>query len=233
MADSQDPHCYLSVSVKSESSSSDTLRLDVCSYRPGPLTFVLLPNLSFSSLPSSRRWSVAKFGAVGPIVEFYRIFVCSEYYFKHPELIVALDSDSHKLCSISAVEARMSTINVIVTLLSAAASALGLLIFTPLLSKGRKRVLLFGILGCAFTNLPFIILPIGYPFSDQPQALNPEKILILFMVITILAGLLSPEELPLLACRVLLNDRSSAQRRTRNMSVSGNEESFLARITMK
>lgn len=110
----------------------------------------------------------------------------------------------------------------IITLLSAAASALSVLSFTFLLSKGRKRILLIGILGTVLTNSPFIILSAGYPFVSRNHQLplNPESVIKALMISLILSSLLGPDDLPLLGCRALLNDNSSTCTRTRNLNVS-------------
>lgn len=72
----------------------------------------------------------------------------------------------------------MSSINLIVNLLSAAGAACSVLLFTPLLSKGRKRVLQIGLLGTALVSLPFIILPIDPFEKDVKQILNPGELLV-------------------------------------------------------
>lgn len=109
-----------------------------------------------------------------------------------------------------------------VTLLSAAASALSLLFSTPLLSRGRKKVLLAGVLGTALTNVPFITISAGYLSlsPDLPPVINSEKVVVALIIGLTLLNLLGLDDLPLLSCRVLLNDQSSANERTRNLNVS-------------
>lgn len=121
-------------------------------------------------------------------VAFIRIFVCAEYFWKNPELSTPSFSSlgsSFKSppnqCALPAIEAKMSSINLIVNLLSAAGAACSVLLFTPLLSKGRKRVLQIGLLGTALVSLPFIMLPIDPidPFEkDVKQILNPGELLV-------------------------------------------------------
>lgn len=172
---------------------------------------------------SSSRWNLAIFGPLPARIDRLRGFVCADFYYSHPDLISEAFDIRQSPCTIPKIERKLSTFTLLLDLTHALAAALGLLVYSSLIStKGRKPVFLIGNLAGLFHLLPYALLPLGYPFTSKTEAglLNPRTSLYLLYTFSLLAGLLAFEDLAPLVSKALLADISSPQNRMRNLTVS-------------
>ncbi|EPQ28669.1 uncharacterized protein PFL1_03972 [Pseudozyma flocculosa PF-1] len=167
-------------------------------------------------------YGIAFYSGTPTLLDQTRAFTCAFHYERHPELWPlspgsALPLDSDHPCAVPGVEAKFGVVNAISSFASMGLSSISMLFYGPRLSTwGRKPLITLATFSCMFGLLPYILLPLGYPYGPLPDsvAVSPTVSLGLVLLASCLQGLMGDTALVYLVMNALAVDASRPETRS-------------------